>query len=171
MQGSMLSILFLGAALAAAQNESPITRDGAYWVRTIQGAIDTSASDRLRVETTGNVTLRGASWGTEQLHADAARESRRRARSRSAAGSSYREDRDRGRLDLCKGNSAPAGLPSVELTVTGPRGIAAGMGGNARRKRASVGLGWRFRSSVGAAGGSRWIAFGDKRTADRGGRY
>jgi hypothetical protein len=59
------SVLFFGlcgAALAAAQNQSAVTRDGAYWVRTIQGSID--SSDRLRVETTGNVTLRGAA--TEQ---------------------------------------------------------------------------------------------------------
>jgi len=58
----LVSLLFLSAALAAAQKESAITRDGAYWVRTIQGVID--ASDKLRVETTGNVTLRGAA--TEQ---------------------------------------------------------------------------------------------------------
>jgi hypothetical protein len=45
--------------LAGAQTESAITRDGGYWVRTIQGAMDASAADRLRVETTGNVTLRG----------------------------------------------------------------------------------------------------------------
>jgi DUF4097 and DUF4098 domain-containing protein YvlB len=45
--------------LAPAQTDSAVTRDGAYWVRTLQGAIDTSASDRLRVETSGNVTLRG----------------------------------------------------------------------------------------------------------------
>jgi hypothetical protein len=57
----LLSILFLGAALAPAQSESPITRDGAYWVRTIQGVIDASSGGRLRVETTGNVTLRGTS--------------------------------------------------------------------------------------------------------------
>jgi DUF4097 and DUF4098 domain-containing protein YvlB len=44
--------------LAAAQTPSSITRDGAFWVRTIQGQIE-SGSDRLRVETTGNVTLRG----------------------------------------------------------------------------------------------------------------
>jgi hypothetical protein len=45
--------------LATAQTQSAITRDGGYWVRTIQGGIDMS-SGRLQVETTGNVTLRGA---------------------------------------------------------------------------------------------------------------
>ncbi len=61
----LLSISLLGLAgwgLAFAQNESAITRDGAYWVRTIHGVIDAS-SGRLRVETAGNVTLRGAATG------------------------------------------------------------------------------------------------------------
>lgn len=56
----LLLLLFLGTALAAAQNESAVTREGEYWVRTVQGKIDASAADRLRVETTGNVTVRGA---------------------------------------------------------------------------------------------------------------
>jgi hypothetical protein len=62
-----LSTSLLGLAcwgLAGAQTESAITRDGGYWVRTIQGAIDASSSDKLRVETTGNMTLRG--MATEQ---------------------------------------------------------------------------------------------------------
>jgi hypothetical protein len=61
----LLFITMLGMAgweLATAQTQSPVTRDGAYWVRTIQGPVD--AGERLRVETTGNVTLRGAA--TEQ---------------------------------------------------------------------------------------------------------
>jgi hypothetical protein len=49
-----------GWGLAGAQTESAITRDGGYWVRTIQGTLDKSV-DKLRVETTGNVTLKGAS--------------------------------------------------------------------------------------------------------------
>ena len=55
----LVSLLFLSAALAAAQNESAITRDGGYWVRTLQGTIDAPSTDKLRVETTGNVTLKG----------------------------------------------------------------------------------------------------------------
>src|SRR5581483_10392311 len=43
----------------SAQSESPVTREGGYWVRTIQGNLDTSASDRLRVDTVGNVMLHG----------------------------------------------------------------------------------------------------------------
>ena len=49
-----------GWGLAGGQTESAITRDGGYWVRTIQGTVDKSA-DKLRVETTGNVALKGAS--------------------------------------------------------------------------------------------------------------
>jgi hypothetical protein len=58
-----LSMSVLGLAcwgLAGAQTESAITRDGGYWVRTIQGGISMSSMERLRVETTGNVHLRGA---------------------------------------------------------------------------------------------------------------
>jgi hypothetical protein len=63
---SLLGLLSWG--LASAQTESAITRDGAYWVRTIQGSIDTSSSDRLRVETTGNIALHGvASQGSYTL--------------------------------------------------------------------------------------------------------
>ncbi len=55
----LFPLLFLSPALAVAQNESAITRDGGYWIRTIQGAIDAPSADKLRVETTGNVTLKG----------------------------------------------------------------------------------------------------------------
>ncbi len=56
---SWITILGLACwGLARAQTQSSVTRDGAFWVRTIQGPID-SSSDRLRVETTGNVTLTG----------------------------------------------------------------------------------------------------------------
>jgi len=53
---------FLAAAtavLAAAQDES-LFREGAYWVRTVNGTVATPSPERLRVETVGNVDLRGA---------------------------------------------------------------------------------------------------------------
>jgi hypothetical protein len=57
----LTTALGLGSwGLAGAQNQAPVTRDGAYWVRTMHGAIDTAATDRLRVQTTGNATLKGA---------------------------------------------------------------------------------------------------------------
>ena len=52
--------------LAGAQTESAITRDGGYWVRTVEGAMQTGGQDKLRVETTGNVSVRGAA--TEQTN-------------------------------------------------------------------------------------------------------
>jgi hypothetical protein len=46
--------------LAGAQTESAITRDGGYWVRTVEGALQTAGQDKLRVETTGNLSMHGA---------------------------------------------------------------------------------------------------------------
>jgi hypothetical protein len=52
--------------LAGAQTQSAITRDGGYWMRTVEGAMQTAGQDRLRVETTGNVSVHGAA--TEQIN-------------------------------------------------------------------------------------------------------
>ncbi len=54
---SMLAMA--GAVLLAAQNETAPVREGGYWTRTVQGAINASGMDRLRVETTGNLHVRG----------------------------------------------------------------------------------------------------------------
>ncbi len=119
----LLSILFLGAALATAQNESPITRDGTYWVRTIQGAIDTSASNRLRVETTGNVNLRGAS-GEQSSYTLALR-----VRAADAREAEVLFDRvivktgTEGGWTYVKVTPPREGRLSVELTVTGPKAL------------------------------------------------
>ncbi len=59
---SFLSLASL--AVASAQTESAVTRDGANWVKTIQGSIDVASNPRLRVETTGNINLQGSA--TEQ---------------------------------------------------------------------------------------------------------
>jgi hypothetical protein len=61
----LVSLLFLTACAAAAQSESAITREGGYWVRTIQGAVDAAGLDKLRVETTGSVSLQGTA--SEQI--------------------------------------------------------------------------------------------------------
>ncbi|HEX4595433.1 MAG TPA: hypothetical protein VH157_14215 [Bryobacteraceae bacterium] len=45
--------------LAVAQSESPITREGRYWVRTFTGSINARAMERLRLDTVGSVVLRG----------------------------------------------------------------------------------------------------------------
>ena len=52
--------------LAGAQTESAITRDGGYWVRTVEGAMQTAGQDKLRVETTGSLSMHGAA--TEQVN-------------------------------------------------------------------------------------------------------
>src|SRR5271166_5553508 len=45
--------------VAIAQSESPITREGRYWVRTFTGSISDPAMQRFRLDTVGNVVLRG----------------------------------------------------------------------------------------------------------------
>jgi hypothetical protein len=43
-----------------AQNAAPLTREGQYWVRTITGVVPVSpAAERFRLDTVGNVVLRG----------------------------------------------------------------------------------------------------------------
>jgi len=47
------------AALLLGQDRSRLSHDGPYWSRTLSGAIGRSPFQALRVETVGNVTLRG----------------------------------------------------------------------------------------------------------------
>src|SRR5579864_9343321 len=47
--------------IAVAQSESPITREGRYWVRTFRGAIPAPMMERFRLDTVGGVVLRGES--------------------------------------------------------------------------------------------------------------
>src|ERR1700691_1120128 len=47
------------AALITAQSEPAPVREHGYWTRTVQGQINASGMERLRVETTGDVTVRG----------------------------------------------------------------------------------------------------------------
>ena len=58
-----LSILVVSAAmlvaLVLAQDQSRVTREGPYWVRTISGAIGRPPFKGLRLETVGSVILRG----------------------------------------------------------------------------------------------------------------
>jgi hypothetical protein len=130
----LFSLLFLSAAVAAAQNESAITRDGAYWVRTFQGVIDTSSGDRLRVETTGNMTLRGTVGDqsgytlTVRVRATDAREAetlldRVNVKTGTEGGWTY--------LRIAPPRLVSSG---IELTVTAPRGLrqvwAETLGGN-----------------------------------------
>jgi len=53
-------LLAATAALAAAQSDSGFTKEGAFWVRTINGTVTARALERLRVDTVGSVELRGS---------------------------------------------------------------------------------------------------------------
>lgn len=77
--GSISLVLALGAAQCSlAQSETPIAREGAYWVRTFTGSIPEAALQRLRLDTVGNVVLRG------EAHGRAAYTLRARVRARDA---------------------------------------------------------------------------------------
>ena len=53
-------VLALGATPGVlAQNDSPITREGRYWVRTINGVATGLPMQRCRLDTIGNVVLQG----------------------------------------------------------------------------------------------------------------
>jgi len=57
---SISLVLVAGLAWSAwAQDDSRVTREGAYWVATIHGEIARSPIQELRVDTVGNVVLRG----------------------------------------------------------------------------------------------------------------
>jgi hypothetical protein len=58
------AIIFVALAVGAAtgvvaQNESPIKHEGRYWVRSFTGEVAVSTSERFRLDTVGNVVLRG----------------------------------------------------------------------------------------------------------------
>ena len=56
----ILVALAVGAATGVvAQNESPIKREGRYWVRSFTGVVAVAPSERFRLDTVGNVVLRG----------------------------------------------------------------------------------------------------------------
>jgi DUF4097 and DUF4098 domain-containing protein YvlB len=57
---SIWTFALASAALLAAQSQTAPVREGGYWTRTVQGQISVSGMERLRVETTGNVQMRGA---------------------------------------------------------------------------------------------------------------
>jgi DUF4097 and DUF4098 domain-containing protein YvlB len=56
---SLSTVLALIAPWGSAQMGSPVTREGAYWVRTIGGSITVGQAERLRLDTIGNVTVKG----------------------------------------------------------------------------------------------------------------
>jgi hypothetical protein len=53
----ILKFVLLCALPLSAQTEAPITRDGRFWVQTVEGSVP--AGGRLRVTTVGSITVRG----------------------------------------------------------------------------------------------------------------
>jgi DUF4097 and DUF4098 domain-containing protein YvlB len=119
----LTTALGLGAwGLASAQSESAITRDGAYWVRTIQGSIDTAAGGRLRVETTGNMVLRGSA-GEQANYKLTVRVKAVDEREAQAMLETIivKTGTEGGGWTYLRVAPPRAGSSGVELTVTGPR--------------------------------------------------
>ncbi len=67
-----LPLLFLWAAGAILAPAQSATREGAYWVRTIRGGLAGPSIERLRVESAGNVILRGVA-GAQAMYVLTAR--------------------------------------------------------------------------------------------------
>lgn len=55
------ALALAAAAVAFSQGESPITREGSYWVQTFTGAVDANPTGKLRLITEGNVVIKGGS--------------------------------------------------------------------------------------------------------------
>jgi hypothetical protein len=141
----LLSVLFVGAALAPAQSQSPITRDGAYWVRTIQGGIDASSSGRLRVETTGNVSLRGSA-GEQTTYTLTVRVKAGNAREAEALMDRVNvKTGTEGGWASIKVTPPRRDSSGLELTVTGPRALrqvrAETLGGNVQGSGGDIEVG------------------------------
>jgi hypothetical protein len=109
--------------LAAAQNEPAPVRERGYWTRTIQGQISASGMERLRVETTGDVQVRGG--GDQQVRyalklrvkASDAREAETLLR-----GFIVRTGTEGG-LAYVRVSPPRQSSGGLELTVTGPRAL------------------------------------------------
>ena len=62
-----LIILLLGvgaASVALGQAQAPVTREGKFWVSSISGTLALGAAERFRLDTVGNVVLRGGAGGS-----------------------------------------------------------------------------------------------------------
>ncbi|HEV2448120.1 MAG TPA: hypothetical protein VGS58_19450 [Candidatus Sulfopaludibacter sp.] len=59
-----ISLVVIGAAPAVlGQVETPVTREGRFWVGNISGSVPIGTAERFRLDTTGNVVLRGEAGG------------------------------------------------------------------------------------------------------------
>jgi hypothetical protein len=111
------------ACVLAAQSEPAPLREHGYWTRTIQGQIGASGMERLRVETTGDVQMRGA--GDQQ--ASYTMKLRVKAADAREAEVLLHEfivkTGTEGGLAYIKVTPPQRGSAGLELTVTGPRAL------------------------------------------------
>ena len=106
-----------------AQSESPITREGSYWIRTFTGSISARAMERFRLDTVGSVALRGNIQG-RAVYTLKARVKARDARDAEALLGQF-DVRTKTQGQWTYMTVAPSGRISEgpELTVTVPRGL------------------------------------------------
>jgi hypothetical protein len=116
-------LLLANWPLAMAQSDA-ITRDGAYWVRTVQGSLDAAAGGRLRVQTTGNMVLHGGA-GEQASYKLIARVKAFDEREAEAllANIIVKTGTEGGGWTYLRVAPPRAGSSGVELTVTGPRAL------------------------------------------------
>jgi len=64
-QIAVISLVMAFGAVSAAngQTESSITREGKYWVRSVSGVVAVGPANRFRLDTVGNVVVRGEQGG------------------------------------------------------------------------------------------------------------
>ena len=58
--GSALFVMMLGAIPVWAQADAPVTRDGRYWVQTVEGPLPAAPGGRLRITSMGSITVHGS---------------------------------------------------------------------------------------------------------------
>jgi hypothetical protein len=120
---SVSTIALASVTLLVAQSEPALVRENGYWTRTLQGSSNASGAEGLRVETTGNVQVRGtgdqqASYTLKlRVKASDAREAEALLR-----GINVKTGTEGGWtfIKVTPPRQVSAGL---ELTVTGPRAL------------------------------------------------
>ncbi len=123
-QAAVIWMLVAGAVPAAlGQKASPIAREGRYWVYSASGVVAIGTAERFRLDTVGNVTLRGDSGKSVNY----ALKVRVEARDEREAAALFRQ------LALKSGTeggwayltvSAPHISEAPELSISVPRGLA-----------------------------------------------
>ncbi len=118
-------IVLGGTAVLFGQSEAPVTHEGKFWVRTISGSVPVGSAQRFRLDTVGNVVLRGDA-GTRASYTLKLRAEARDAREAAAL---FRQVELRTRVQAAVAYlvvSPPRRISEApELTLTLPRGLQA----------------------------------------------